>query len=212
MQHSNELDDSLRVFHEQVLLLGIQSAFSFLWLPDEKKDRHIFWAAWEENDSFKSKAVNYPLDRNEPATAQCLVDWKSDEPVYSYAVPPGAVENYFALWQELIDGVEHLKPEYFSGGLHYVEAFMKYGCFGVMVTNDLSEEEKKILSRFAIEFERTYTRFLDLQKAEAQAKEAIKQASLDRVRGQIASMRSTEDLQRITPIIWQELKLSLIHI
>ena len=83
---------------------------------------------------------------------------------------------------------------------------MKYGCFGVMVTNDLSEEEKKILSRFAIEFERTYTRFLDLQKAEAQAKEAIKQASLDRVRGQIASMRSTEDLQRITPIIWQELK------
>ena len=206
MQHSNELDDSLRVFHEQVLLLGIQSAFSFLWLPDEKKDRHIFWAAWEENDSFKSKAVNYPLDRNEPATAQCLVDWKSDEPVYSYAVPPGAVENYFALWQELIDGVEHLKPEYFSGGLHYVEAFMKYGCFGVMVTNDLSEEEKKILSRFAIEFERTYTRFLDLQKAEAQAKEAIKQASLDRVRGQIASMRSTEDLQRITPIIWQELK------
>ena len=51
MQHSNELDDTLRVFHEQVLLLGINSAFSFLWLPDEEKDRHIFWAAWEENNS-----------------------------------------------------------------------------------------------------------------------------------------------------------------
>jgi DNA-directed RNA polymerase subunit N (RpoN/RPB10) len=47
MQHSKELDDTLRVFHEQVLLLGIHSAFSFLWLPDEKNDRHIFWAAWK---------------------------------------------------------------------------------------------------------------------------------------------------------------------
>src|SRR5262245_38289335 len=68
MQRSKELDDTLLVFHEQVLLLNISSAFSFLWLPDEEKDRHIFWAAWAENDStiFKSKAINYPLDRNEP--------------------------------------------------------------------------------------------------------------------------------------------------
>ena len=161
MQHSKELDDTLRVFHEQVFLLGIHSAFSFLWLPDEKKDRHIFWAAWGENNStvFKSKAINYPLDRNEPATAQCLVDWKGNEPVVSYHVPPAGVESYFAAWQELIDGVEQLKPEYFSGGLYYVEAFMKYGCFGVMVATDLTEDEKKILGRFAIEFERTYTRF-----------------------------------------------------
>jgi len=171
MQHSNELDDTLRVFHQQVLLLGIKSAFSFLWLPDEKSDRHIFWAVWKENNSavFKSKTINYPLDRNEPATAQCLIDWKSNEPVYSYHVPVADVENYFAVWQELIDGVEHVKPEYFSSGLNYVEAFMKYGCFGVMVATDLSEDEKKLLNRFAIEFERTYTRFLDLQKAEAQA-------------------------------------------
>ncbi|MEJ0104578.1 MAG: hypothetical protein WDO19_19345 [Bacteroidota bacterium] len=56
MQHSKELDDTLRVFHEQVLLLGIPSAFSFLWLPDEEKDRHIFWAAWAENNSTVFKA------------------------------------------------------------------------------------------------------------------------------------------------------------
>src|SRR5215204_3678496 len=92
MQHSSELDNTLRVFHEQVLLLGIKSAFSFLWLPDEEKSNHIFWAAWAEEKNnttvFKSKAITYPLDRNEPATAQCLIDWKSDEPVVSYAVPP----------------------------------------------------------------------------------------------------------------------------
>ncbi len=206
MQHSKELDDSLRVFHEQVLLLGIHSAFSFLWLPDEKNDRHIFWAAWKENNStiFKSKAINYSLDRNEPSTAQCLVDWRSDEPVYSYNVPPAAVEKYFAVWQELIDGVDHLKPGYFSGGLHYVEAFMKYGCFGVMVVNDITEDEKKILSRFAVEFERTYTRFLDLQKAEAQARDAQIEASLERVRASAMAMHQSTELTHVLSVLFEQ--------
>ena len=214
MQHSKELDDTLKVFHEQVLLLGIPSAFSFLWLPDEKNDRHIFWAAWKENDtaSFKSKAINYPLDRNEPATAQCLIDWKSNEPVYSYHVPPAAVENYFAVWQELIDGVEHLKPEYFSSGLHYVEAFMKYGCFGVMVETDLTVDEKKILSRFAIEFERTYTRFLDLQRAEAQAREAQIEAALERVRSRSMAMHTSEELKEVIKVVYQQLTQLNINI
>jgi class 3 adenylate cyclase/DNA-directed RNA polymerase subunit N (RpoN/RPB10) len=206
MQHSNELDDSLRVFHQQVLLLGIDSAFSFLWLPDEDKDRHIFWAAWAENNPtvFRSKAINYPLDRNEPATAQCLADWKSNEPVYSYHVPPAAVENYFAVWNELIAGVEQLKPEYFKGGLYYVEAFMKYGCFGVMVKNELKEDEKKILARFAIEFERTYTRFLDLQKAEAQAREAKIEAALEKVRSRTMAMQRSTELRDAAALLFQQ--------
>ncbi len=68
-----------------------------------------------------------------------------------------------------------------------------------------SEREKEIIIRFSRVFDQAYTRFLDLQKAEAQAREATKQASLDRVRGEIASMRSTNDLQKITPLIFNEL-------
>ena len=87
-----------------------------------KKRAHRFWAAWSENPfvtnstennppSFKSKAIDYPLDRNEPATAQCLFDWKSDDPLVSYHVPPAGVNGYFAAWQELCGGIEHLKPD-----------------------------------------------------------------------------------------------------
>ncbi len=46
-----------------------------------------------------------------------------------------------------------------------------------------------------------------LKQAEVQAREAIKQASVDRVRAEIASMRSTRDLERITPLIWNELNI-----
>ena len=65
-----------------------------------------------------------------------------------------------------------------------------------------SEGDNKVIVRFGQVFDQSYTRFLDLQNAEAQAREAIKQTSLDRVRGEIASMRSTEDLQRITPLVF----------
>ncbi len=217
MQHSTELDDTLRVFHEQVLFLGIESAFSYLWLPDEDRSRHIFWAAWAENATgielvdpgakvFKSKAIDYPLDRTEPATAQCLIDWKSDEPVHTYHIPAEGVENYFAAWKELLHGVEELKPEHFSGGLYYVEAFMKYGCFGVLSENDLPEDQKKILYRFTIEFERTYTRFLDLQKAEAQAREAKIEAALERVRSRTMAMQRSEELLEVATILFQQVK------
>jgi len=67
-----------------------------------------------------------------------------------------------------------------------------------------------IFKRFAKVFEQTYTRFLDLQRAEAQTREAVKQASIDRVRGEIASMRTTKDLERIIPLIWNELTILAI--
>ena len=71
---------------------------------------------------------------------------------------------------------------------------------------NFSEIEKEIVRRFSKAFEQTYTRFIDLQKAEKLAFESARQASLDRIRAEIASMRSAEDLQQITPIIWDELK------
>ncbi|OZV69037.1 ATP-binding protein [Winogradskyella aurantia] len=77
--------------------------------------------------------------------------------------------------------------------------------FLLFITYEEVPESHAIFKRFGKVFEQTYTRFLDLQNAEAREKEAIKQAALDRVRGEIASMRTTKDLERITPLIWKEL-------
>ena len=68
-----------------------------------------------------------------------------------------------------------------------------------------SEEAAHIMQRFADGFHLAYTRYEDLQNSEARAREAIKAASLDRVRAEIASMRTKEDLEKITPLIWTEL-------
>ena len=82
----------------------------------------------------------------------------------------------------------------------------KEGFIFAWTENKLSEDELQIFRRFSSVLSLTYRRYLDLKEAEARTVEAIKQASLDRVRAEIASMRTCDDLNRITPIIWRELK------
>ena len=77
--------------------------------------------------------------------------------------------------------------------------------FGVMVTNDLTEDEKNILGRFAIEFERTYRRFLDLQKAEAQAREAQIEAALEKVRSRSLAMHKSEEILEVVRAVFERL-------
>lgn len=68
-----------------------------------------------------------------------------------------------------------------------------------------SHEHNHILKRFAFVFEQAYTRFKDLETAEKNARRAEREASLNRVRAEIAAMRSRGDLEQIIPLIWREL-------
>jgi signal transduction histidine kinase len=68
-----------------------------------------------------------------------------------------------------------------------------------------SEEEIKILHRFKSIIDLTFRRYMELKKSETNAVDAIRRASLDRVRAETASMRTTSDLEKITPMIWNEL-------
>ena len=78
---------------------------------------------------------------------------------------------------------------------------------GAASPGDISAESWDLLQRATSVFSLAYTRFSDLQLAEASAKEAVKQAALDRVRAEIASMRTISDLDKITPLIWKELNI-----
>ena len=174
MQHSSEVNDISKIFHEQLLLLGIPSEFSYVWLPNEENNDHQFWATWSEIKDGEtishSKAYTYPLDKTETYTAACFAMWESGQTVHVNRILPEEVADFFSTWAELVGEAESLKAELFPDGLFYAEAYMKYGCFGINIRRQLSEEEQEVLRRFSIEFERAYTRFLDLQKAEAQNK------------------------------------------
>ncbi len=62
-----------------------------------------------------------------------------------------------------------------------------------------------IFKRFAKVFEQTYTRFLDLQKAETQAKEAQIETALEKVRSRTLAMQKSNELAETAAVLFQQL-------
>ena len=80
---------------------------------------------------------------------------------------------------------------------------------GAVFTNSLqphSEEDQQVMKRFTSVFSLTFRRYQDLKKAEAQAKEAQIEASLERVRARTMAMHTSEDVTSATETMFEELK------
>src|SRR5258705_1661213 len=69
----------------------------------------------------------------------------------------------------------------------------------------ITKENEAIVKRFAKVFEQTYTRFLDLQKAEAQAREAQIETALERVRSRSLAMHKSEELRDVVKVVFKNL-------
>ena len=70
-----------------------------------------------------------------------------------------------------------------------------------------SASEIEVLKRFAKVFHQAYTRFLDLKKAEEQAREAEIQLALERVRSAAMSMHSSDELSHTITVLFKQLNI-----
>src|SRR6185503_397226 len=85
-------------------------------------------------------------------------------------------------------------------------AFFSHGWILVTSHEPQSAETIQILERFTSVFNLTYRRFLDLQKAEAQAREAQIELGLERVRARAMAMHKSEELSETASVLFHELK------
>jgi len=88
---------------------------------------------------------------------------------------------------------------------HLAASFENFGCMTVGGDQRLSDESYNILSRFAKVFDLCYTRFLDLQKAEAQTREALIEGALERVRARALAMQEPEELKDVAQVLRNEM-------
>ncbi|HJS54230.1 MAG TPA: nuclear transport factor 2 family protein, partial [Chitinophagaceae bacterium] len=94
------------------------------------------------------------------------------------------------------------KPGYTTSVIVLKDSWLSIGKFDA---KPFTEEQNAILRRFANAFGQAYTRFLDLQKAEAQTREAEIQLALERVRARSLAMHHTSELQDVVDIVAQQL-------
>src|SRR6185437_13550839 len=79
--------------------------------------------------------------------------------------------------------------------------FFPEGGVYAWVQNKLPEDELQIYRRFTSVLSLTYKRYNDLQKSEAQAREAQIEASLERVRSRSIGMQKSDELKEVIQIV-----------
>lgn len=199
MYRSEDLDETSLVFGEQLRGLGIEWQFSYFWLIEEDKDEHTFWITWPDK---KTSTTRYSLAEADETFMNCIDAWKRQDKIHCTYVPPPDVQGWLDTFERITidaggEAINVMRADNFKDGVYYYDAMMKFGSLGILMNRPISEEEKHIQSRFATEFERAYTRFLDLKKAEAQARAAQIEVAVEKVRAKALSMYRSEDLHGV---------------
>ena len=208
MHNSNELSDVLSVLFEQYDLLGISPVFSHLTLFDLENNRFSYRTTGRMGRRVQAEQ-KIDMDAVE-AWKESVENWKKGGPdqVNAHMYPYEILPYVFQLFQEILSAVPDdakFFPEDFPNGLFITQGYCKFGYVGFGHTREATPEEKEVVKRMAIEFERLYQRFIDLQTSEMQIQEAQIEASLERVRASTMAMRSSDDVGNAIGVLFNEL-------
>ncbi|GJM27589.1 MAG: hypothetical protein DHS20C17_02240 [Cyclobacteriaceae bacterium] len=203
MHSSDDVGKATMVLFQELENLGIETFRCGVSIIKENKTMEV----WTASTSSGGEVFNVSgiVDMTfHPMVNQLFEHWKAGKDIFTYELKGKDAQRYY---QDLNNMPNYSVP--IGKGLpdrHISNGFLfKEGALFAFTEDYFTEEASDIFQKFTNVFTLTYGRYLDLKKAEAREKEAIKQSSLDRVRAEIASMRYTDDLQRITPLVWREL-------
>ena len=200
MHSSADLSATVNVFFMELKTLGITPIRCGVGQIDEKTRTTNLTTTTSAQQGKSFEVRGKVKQTGHPVLDGIFENWKIQKD-YFPVLEGAEIKNYYSVMNKQIP-----YPDYSEDITQYGNMFyFKEGFVFAWTENKLSEEELQIFRRFTSVLSLTYTRYIDLQQAELRAREAEQQASLDRVRGEIASMRTTEDLEKITPLIWREL-------
>jgi len=213
MQNSSELREIVGVIYDQLQHLGFTYGACAIVIMEKSTGDSIWWMAGfgkeKYPESYKVPFLDHPFYREQ---LSYLNSGKSFVPIsVSGEEKKWYDELIFSLTEFNRIPEETQKIMCSLETIVFSNAYMKYGALS-WGTMPISDEYAVILQRFAIVFEQTYTRFLDLQKAETQAREAQVESALEKVRSRTMAMQKSDELADAAYVLFQQLNhLGVIH-
>ncbi|MEP7170971.1 MAG: hypothetical protein ABI855_16505, partial [Bacteroidota bacterium] len=116
-------------------------------------------------------------------------------------------ENEMAAWRKYREEIGYLPDPKLdkAKSVFYNSYSIGLGALSVSTFKSISDEQLNILERFRNVFGLAYRRYADVMLAEAQAREALIEASLERMRAVAMSMRKSEELISVSESMYKEL-------
>ena len=191
MFKSEELNEVVFELFNQMKPLGFAQWGCTIMLADETNEGFNQWLS-SPTDRIPRESFHVPKI-NHPVFDKLLSVYTNQLPQLTIEVKGTEKYNWDLLWFEKTDfkkTPQSVKDSILvTSKVVFSTVSLRYGLMIAIDDDPIPDKMIKILSRFAKVFEQTYTRFLDLQKAEAQAWEAKIQLAMERVRARTMAMQ-----------------------
>lgn len=214
MHSSQELIDVIAVVFEKMNELKILMGTVAIWLFDMDTGSSTFWLGNEVQK--EPSKVLLPYDEVMMNKDGCLKDaWdarRKNENIINKRYGKQLKDEYFDYvfanndYQTIPDVARQFIRESSSQTISLIIEKNSTLFVDNWTDQAYSEAQLEIFKRVARVFEQAYVRFLDLQKAEAQARESNIEAALERVRSKAMAMRTSEDIAETTAASFEELR------
>ena len=208
MQKSDELSELVDTVFKELTKLDFALNWCIINIIDAPSLTNMVWAANPETnkppESYLMKFEDFPFHHS------MMKGYQERKPKHVYVLEGKEKKTYDDYlfnkteWRRVPKAAQAAS----RAMKRYVATFTFSNFGGLQTVGEeyLSEENLDILSRFGKVFDLTYTRFNDLQKAEAQAKEAQIETALEKVRSRTMAMQSSNELQETAAVLFNEFK------
>jgi signal transduction histidine kinase len=202
MRNSSEMSEASAVLFHELNKLGIKAIRTGVGIFDDAHTAMELWTTSVSDNKEVLQKLDYFSLYIHPVYEN-LISCRQQRKPYAVTKLKGNQVKYY--YQSMTTFITSQEQQVYNDEEYFYSFFFEQGTLNVVTHQTLTDDECIVMTQFAHAFGLIYTRFLDLQKAEDQTREVSKEAALDKIRAEIASMRTADDLQHITPLVWKEI-------
>lgn len=202
MRSSSELGEASAVLLQQLNELGIHAIRTAVGIFDDPNEAIELWLT-SYADSGEMAKILYYFNLHIHSVFENIIPARQENRPYAITVLSGNEVRLY--YQTMMTYLSVPRQQTFNETEYFYSFFFPGGTINAVTYQLLTEEQCRIMVRFAQVFGLIYTRFLDLQKAETSARDAQIETALERVRARAQAMQQPEELKDVTQVFRQEM-------
>ena len=204
MHNSQDVGDTVVSMFDELVKLEVKTNRCGILIYSKSMIAEV-WTA-KSNLNEKATLIIGKLDLTMHPLLQGIYHaWENKESVFTYPMIGDDLISYY----QAINNTKYYRTVFDLNALpskeFHSDFFFAEGSIFSFTNEILTEEATIIFKRFAGVFGQTYRRYLDLQKAEAQARESQIEAALERVRSRTLAMQKSDELAETAVVVFKQL-------